>query len=52
MLPPHIIEELRKREKYRQDQDGKQPHIELPLPAHRPAKQPDERRGVVIIELF
>lgn len=54
MLPPFIIEQIRKRE---EDSLPTQPLIELPLPAQppRPRRQAEEEdegeRGVVIIEL-
>ncbi len=54
MLPPFIIEQIRKREsedRTRYDQ----PSLELPLePMRPPAKEPREeenKRGVVIVEL-
>jgi hypothetical protein len=55
VLPPFIIEQIRKREsedRTRYDQ----PHLELPLEPMRPppAKEPREeenKRGVVIVEL-
>ena len=54
MLPPFIIEQIRKREsedRTRYDQ----PHLELPLePMRPPAKEPrdeENKRGVVIVEL-
>ncbi len=54
VLPPFIIEQIRKREsedRTRYDQ----PHLELPLePIRPPSKQPqeEEKRGVVIVELL
>lgn len=54
MLPPFIIEQIKKREReelIRQEQ----PRLELPLPARREpdeSAQPEEgERGVIIIEL-
>ncbi len=53
MLPPFIIEQIRRREE--QDRARHyQPRLELPIdqPAPRAPKAPDETdRGVVIIEL-
>jgi hypothetical protein len=52
MLPPYIIEQIRKRES-----DAPQPVIQLPLPEparmpRPPAREPGEAdRGVVIIDL-
>lgn len=57
MLPPYIINEIRRREHRRRDIQP-QPTIELelpllPLPSHVPAApQQDTDRGVVIIELL
>jgi len=60
MLPPFIIEQIRKREeeeRRRHTQD--QPRLELPLDVHRPAspreKEDDAEspdRGVVIVDLL
>ncbi len=57
MLPPYIIEEIRKREKGAEERD--RPAIPLPLPMEDlPPRAPerkrddDDGRGVVIIELF
>ncbi|MCA9605824.1 MAG: hypothetical protein KC619_09540 [Myxococcales bacterium] len=54
MLPPYIIEELRRREEARREQESR-PTLELPLPVHRvvPPKKDEgpTDRGVVIIEL-
>ena len=52
MLPPFIIEQIRKREEERRQQ---RPHLELPIPAPAPARRstPDEEadRGVIIVDL-
>lgn len=53
MLPPYIIEQIRKRE---EDAVREQPVVQLPLPAKRlPAESPEPAaevdRGVVIIDL-
>ena len=54
MLPPYIIEQIRKRE---EDAVREQPIVQLPLPAKRPPieKSPEApaegERGVVIIDL-
>jgi hypothetical protein len=54
MLPPFIIEQIRKRETEERTQPV-QPHLELPLePRRPPSPQPSEeegKRGVVIVEL-
>lgn len=53
MLPPFIIEQIRKRETEERMRE-EQPRLELPLepmrrpPAHVPE---DEKRGVIIVEL-
>ena len=56
MLPPFIIEQIRKREE--EARQNQQPHLELPLPMIPPPKgrprtvEQDERdRGVVLIDL-
>lgn len=57
MLPPFIIEQIRRREEaQRRKSDAKQPRLELPLDVHRPASEPDgvdedHNRGVVIVDL-
>lgn len=58
MLDAFIIEELKRRERLRQEHDQR-PAVELPLPApeERPRRRPDPAdedappRGVVIIDL-
>jgi hypothetical protein len=54
MLPPYIIEEIRRRE-VEQRSRYEQPQVELPLPAMPPPNQSprrdDDDRGVVIIDL-
>lgn len=59
MLPPFIIEQIRKREEERQTRQ-EQPVLELPLhhPMHErsgprvsPASEDEPRRGVVVIDL-
>ncbi len=53
MLPPFIIEQIRKREE--EAQRNEQPTLELPLPPHRPrhVEKPDEDadRGVLILDI-
>jgi hypothetical protein len=55
MLPAHIIEQIKKREEVRRQE---QPVLELPLPMQMPQKRPEqeksveENRGVVVIDLF
>jgi hypothetical protein len=57
MLPPFIIEQIRKREEQERQQNRfEQPRIELPLdyyPVRRRDHQEDEdpHRGVIIVEL-
>lgn len=55
MLPPFIIEQIRRREE-EETRREEQPYLELPLPhapmvEHRPPEEPDDR-GVVIIDLL
>lgn len=56
MLPPYIIEEIRRRE-HEQRRRYEQPQVELPLPAmpplpnQSPKRDDDDDRGVVIIDL-
>ena len=54
MLPPFIIEQIKKREEERQQRSF--PRLELPLPEPLPRRRhsvPDEEenRGVIVIEL-
>jgi hypothetical protein len=53
MLPPYIIEQIRRREEELRKQQ--QPQLEIPLPSNLPRPSPPERhdddRGVVIIDL-
>lgn len=57
MLPPFIIEEIRKRERQEQARD-EQPRLELPLgpghvivPSPSSVKDDDDGRGVLVIDL-
>lgn len=54
MLPPFIIEQIRKREEEERKQ-YEQPQLELPItPAPRqkpPAVDEEDKRGVIILEL-
>ena len=53
MLPPFIIEQIRKRE-VEERTHREQPRVELPLeprPAPPAAPADEEKRGVIIIEL-
>lgn len=53
MLPPFIIEQIRKREEEELHRDNR-PVIELPLPPpseRRRVQDPEEQRGVVVIDL-
>jgi hypothetical protein len=60
MLPPFIIEQIRKREtEERARRHEEQPRLELPLPPPRPQSEhpdtpesPDGDRGVIILELL
>jgi hypothetical protein len=54
MLPPFIIEQIRKREQEQREQRDEQPQLELPPSEdmRRPDPTDDEpNRGVVIVEL-
>lgn len=57
MLPPFIIEQIRRREEaQRRKSDAKQPRLEVPMDIHRPASESegadeDQHRGVVIVDL-
>jgi hypothetical protein len=59
MIPPFIIEQIRRREEAeRRKKEAERPRLELPIDAHRPAREPTPRvheeelqRGVVIVEL-
>lgn len=53
MLPPFIIDQIRRREEQEQEVERQQPRIELPLPERRSSPSVDEepQRGVVIIDL-
>jgi hypothetical protein len=55
MLPPFIIEQIRKREEEERKR-YEQPHLDLPLAPPGPAKRREEtdegaQRGVIIVEL-
>jgi hypothetical protein len=54
MLPPFIIEQIRKREKEEREHQAEQPRLELPLERRRrPESTNDDEpdRGVVIVDL-
>ena len=55
MLPPFIIEQIRKREEDRRQDNRAQPHLELPIPSspthRRIVPDDDVDRGITIIEL-
>lgn len=57
MLPPYIIEQIRRREEDLRRRQYEQPTIELPLPSSLPMPMPADRSkdeesgGVVIIDL-
>ncbi len=55
MLPPFIIEQIRKREEDTRH-NNQRPHLELPLPApppppRRSIPEDDSDRGIVILEI-
>ena len=54
MLPPFIIEQIRKREEEERKR-YEQPQLDLPLAPHGPPKRREEadegQRGVIIVEL-
>ncbi len=60
MLPPFIIEQIRKREEEERRRHGRdQPRLELPLDVHRPSAPREEEndpevpdRGIVIVDLL
>ncbi len=56
MLPPFIIDQIRKREEAERRRDAEQPRLEIPVgypapPAPRRDDVDDVDRGVVVIEL-
>jgi hypothetical protein len=53
MLPPFIIEQIRKREKEEREHQAEQPRLELPLERRRRPESIDDEsdRGVVIVDL-
>ncbi len=57
MLPPFIIEQIRRREEEarRQREEGDRPRLELPQDIYRPAPEATDEgepeRGVVILDL-
>jgi hypothetical protein len=55
VLPPYIIEQIRRREEEQRKQHREQPQIEIPLPSNMPrpsAPDPEnDDRGVIIIDL-
>ena len=53
MLPPFIIEQIRKREEQERKQ-YEQPQLELPItpaPRQKPQGDEEDKRGVIILEL-
>jgi hypothetical protein len=56
MLPPEILDELRRRDVKRRSNEAPQPMLELPLPPPPPPRKAPEHeeseRGVVVIDLF
>lgn len=57
MLPPYIIEQIRRREEDQRRRQYEQPTIDLPLPSSMPfpgspePKKEDDPGGVIIIDL-
>ena len=56
MLPPFIIDQIRRREEEQSRQQYDQPRLELPVDIYQPAPEPnseerDSERGVVILDL-
>jgi hypothetical protein len=54
MLPPFIIEQIRKREEEEKAR-YEQPRLEIPVPPARPRKEaPDDEanRGVIVVDLL
>ncbi len=56
MLPPFIIDQIRRREEEESRRDYDRPRLELPIDIYQPAPepgadQPEDERGVVILDL-
>jgi hypothetical protein len=56
MLPPFIIDQIRRREEEESRRDYDRPRLELPLDIYQPAPEPgsehpEDERGVVILDL-
>lgn len=53
MLPPFIIDQIRRREEQEQEAPQRRQRVELPIPTRAlPITEEDEkRRGVVVIDL-
>ncbi len=53
MLPPFIIDQIRRREEQEQERPSPRPTIELPIPDKKVANTSEEKpkRGVVVIDL-
>lgn len=57
MLPPFIIDQIRRREEEeRNRREHDRPRLELPVDAYHPAPEPvpeerDEERGIIILDL-
>jgi hypothetical protein len=56
MLPPEILDELRRRDVKRRTNEAPQPMLELPLPPPPPPRRvpalEESERGVVVFDLF
>lgn len=53
MLPPFIIDQIRRREEQEQERERPRPRVELPIPERHstPKTEEESNRGVVVIDL-
>ena len=55
MLPPFIIEQIRRREQEERARHEQQPQLDIPVPRQRkpegPSAEDDAKRGVIILDL-
>ena len=57
MLPPFIIEQIRRREEQERREQRQQPRLELPVDAHRSPPRPEKKdeeeseREIIILDL-